>query len=203
MADNMKNQMRPIARNLKPPPPPKFVAQDHPKALTSATFKTNVLAFQSVKKIRISHYENGPFMFYVQMEAADKDFQQLIGKLQKAELMHFKSPPSSIGMACVARCDKKFYRVVIAKVPQHPSQEFSVNFVDFGYNKTVKLENLFYIPDEFLNQFTFAMPFCLAGCKIKELKVSDQEIGFYFKLLTENASLTLKCVKSDGKLQYL
>lgn len=198
MSDGAKNQMRPIARNLKPPPQPRF-AQNHQDSPIQATFKTSVLAFQSVKKVRISHYENGPFMFCAQLESSDADFQRLVSKLQKTQLTRLQSRPNSIGMACVALHDKKFYRAAIAKVPQHPSHDFNVNFVDFGFNKSVKLENLFYIPDELLNHFTFAMPFCLAGCKAKSFKVSEQEIGFYFRQLTESRSLTLKCVPCDGE----
>lgn len=200
----MKKQMRPIARNLKPPQPPRFVQESHhnnqqePKVF--ATFKTNVLAFQSVKKIRISHFENGPFLFYVHVESSDSDFQRLFEKLQKTDLRRMKSHPTSIGMACLALHEKKVCRVVTAKIPQHQSHdEYFVNFVDYGYTKSVKFENLFYIPDDLLSQFTFAMPFSLAGCKAKELKVSDKEINFYFRQQTENRLLTLKCIQSDGK----
>lgn len=202
MSDHVKNQMRPIARNLKAPPTPKFVYQDNTKQNFSAIFKTNVLPFQSVKKIRISHYENGPFLFCAQIESLDKDFQQLVTKLQRTELRHFKSFPTMIGMACLARFEKKVYRGAIAKIPQHQNEDFNVNFVDYGFNRSIKLENLFYIPEEFLTQFTFAMPFSLAGVKAKELKVNEKEIAFYFRLLTENKLLTLKCVPFDGPPIY-
>lgn len=198
MADNMKKQMRPIVRGLKAPPPPKFVQDPmirDPKI--PVAFKTNVLAFQSVRKVRVSHFENGPFMFYVQMED-NGEFQQLFAKLQRTELHHFKSRPSSIGMACLARHDKKIYRAAIAKFPQNPSQDFIVNFVDFGFSAAVKLDNLFHIPEEFLSQFTFALPFSMTGVGAREIKVSEKEIAFYFRHLAENRVLTLKCVPSDG-----
>lgn len=199
MADSAKNQMRPIARNLKPPPQPRF-AKNHHDSPNLATFKTNVLALQTVKKVRISHYENGPFMFCAQLESSDNDFQRLVSKLQKTQLTRLQSPPTAIGMACVALHERKFYRAAIAKVPQHHTHDnISVNFVDYGYSKSVKLENLFYIPDEFLNPFIFTMSFCLAGCKAKNFKVPEQDLGFYFRQLTENRSLTLKCVPCDGE----
>ena len=191
----MANQMRPIARNLKPPPLPKFVQESS----KGARFSVAVLPFQSLKKVRISHYESGPFMFYIQIESAEGEFQRFIAKLQKVELHHLKSRPTSLGMACLARHDKKIYRAAIAKCPQNPAHEnFLVNFVDFGFNASVKLENLFYIPDEFL-QFTFAMPFCLAGLKASELKVNEKEIAFYFRQLTENRLVSLKCIAFDGE----
>lgn len=211
MADNIKNQMRPIARNLKAPPPPKHYVQEphknqnHQEPKNLPIFKTNVLAFQpSVKKVRISHYENGPFLFCVQLESSDNDFQRLGAKLQKSELIplkqFFKSRQISIGTACLALMDKKIFRVAIARISYHANEDIFVNFVDFGFNKSIKLDNLFYIPDDFLTQFTYAMPFSLAGCKSTQLKVSDKEISFYFRQLTENKLLTLKCVPSDGEL---
>lgn len=207
MADNLKNQMRPIARNLKAPSLPKFVQEPHrhqqqqqQETRIAATFKTNVLAFHSLKKIRISHFENGPFMFYVQMESADKDFQRMNERLQKTELRRL-SRPTSVGMACLAFYDKKVFRVAIAKLPNHPSQdEYLVNFIDYGFNRSLRLESLFYIPDDLVNPFTFAMPFALAACKIADFKVNDKEISFYFRQLSESQLLTLKCVPNDGKL---
>lgn len=192
----MAKQMRPIVRNLKPAPPPKFVQESK----LPAAFKTNVLAFQSVKKVRVSHVENGAFMFYVQLESLDGEFQEMFGKLQRSELHFFKSRPSTIGMACLARHDKKIYRAAIAKCPQNPSQDFIVNFVDFGFSAAVKFDNIFHIPEEFLNQFTFAMPFSLIGVNANEIKVLEKEVAFYFKQLTENRVMTLKCVPSNGEL---
>lgn len=208
MADNLKNQMRPIARNLKPPPQPKFVQepqknhqQQQHEMRVPAAFKTNVLAFHSLKKIRISHFDNGPFMFCVQMESADKDFQRMNERLQKTDLRRLASRPTSIGMACLALNDNKIFRVAIARISHHSSQEeYFVNFVDYGFNKMIRLENLCYIPDDFINPFTFAMPFALAGCKVSDLRVNEKEINFYFRLLTEGQLLTLKCVPNDGEL---
>lgn len=208
MTDNVKNQMRPIARNLKAPALPKFVQEPQKhhqqESRIPAAFKTNVLAFHSLKKIRISHFENGPFMFCVQMESADKDFQRMNERLQKTDLRRLAARPTTIGMACLALHDKKVFRVAIARVPHHPPQDdYFVNFVDYGFNKSVRLENLCYIPDDFINPFTFAMPFALAGCKVADLKVNDKEISFYFRQLTENQMLTLKCVPNDGEFNEL
>lgn len=198
--------MRPIARNLKAPPPPRFVQtpqqsfnQMHVEPKISATFKTNVLAFQSVNKVRISHIDNGPFLFYVQLEASDNEFHQMLARLQKTQLHRFRAQSAALGMACVALHDKKVYRVAIAKVPQHANEDFFVNFVDFGFSRSIKLENLFYIPDEFLSQHTFARPFAIAGCRSTSFKVNDKEIAFYFRYLIDNQQLTLKCVPSDGE----
>jgi hypothetical protein len=128
----MKKQMRPIVRGLKAPALPKFVSAQEsmirdPKV--PAAFKSNVLPFQSVK-VRISHVENGPFLFYVQLESLESDYQQLFGKLQRTELRPER--PSSIGMPVLVRRDKQILRAAVAKLPQNASQDFIVNLVTPG-----------------------------------------------------------------------
>lgn len=204
MADNVKNQMRPIARNLKPPPPPRFVQESQrqqirPEPNNCATFTTNVLAFQSLKKVRISHCENGPFLFYVQVESSDNDFHRLVSRLQKTELRRLHQRPAFVGTPCLTILDKKVFRVAVIKLPQHQNEEYIASFVDFGFTKAVSLENLFYIPDDILSQFTYAMPFTLAGCRPNELKVNEKEATFYFRLLIDKQPVTLKCVPGNGE----
>jgi hypothetical protein len=43
------------------------------------------------------------------------------------------------------------------------------------------------------------LPFSLAGLTVRELKASEKEISFFFRQLTENRLLTLKCVPVDGE----
>ena len=165
-----KKQMRPIVRGLKVPAQPKFVQQSmimirDPKA--AVAFKTNVISFHSQHKVRISHYENGPSMFYVHLESRDAEYQQLSSRLQIAELRNARP---FIGMACLVRHNQKIYRATIAKLFQSPSQDLIVNLVDFGFSAVVKLENIFHISEEFLRPFTFALPFSLHGINSGEIK---------------------------------
>ena len=196
-----KKQMRPIARGLKIPALPKFVQQSmimirDPKA--AVAFKTNVISFHSQHKIRICHYEKGPSMFYVHLESRDSEYKQFSSRLQSTELRNTRP---SIGMACLVRHNNKIYRATVAKFFQNPSQDLIVNLVDLGYSASVKLENIFHISEEFSTPFTFALPFSLYGINSGEIKVSDTFTGFYFRQLTNDRSLTLKCVPSDGKLK--
>ncbi|KAG5684859.1 hypothetical protein PVAND_014069 [Polypedilum vanderplanki] len=198
-----QTQIRPIARNLKAPAPPKFIKHDvnfiEPQA---TTFKSNMLVVQSTQKVRISHYEKGVHLFYVQVESFDAQLQALMTKLQRfVQLIPLKSQPTLLGMACLARYHKKIYRVAIAKVlnDKNNSQDMVIcNFVDYGFAASVRMQNIFYIPEEFLNQPTFALPFSFASLKNVTFKSSIQEINFYFKEITEDRLLTLKCVNFDG-----
>lgn len=205
-----RKQIRPIARNLKPPAPPKFFTNNDASFIepTPTTFKSNMLVLQSTQKVRLSHYEKGVHLFYVQVESLDAQLQALMGRLQRITLNNLRSRPTLLGMACLAKYHKKIYRAAVAKVPpsgdhnhhQHLNYQDNIicNFVDYGFSASVKMENLFYIPEEFLNQPTFAMPFSFPALKNITFKSSIQEINYYFKEITEDRLLTLKCVNFDG-----
>ena len=193
-------QMRPIARNLKVPAPPKFIQDKQDYEIsenTNPTFKSNIFIYQTEHKVRISHYEKGVHMFYVQLESLDAQLQALLSRIQSIKLINLKNRPTQIGMACLARHQKKIHRVAIAKFLNDPDS-FLCNFVDYGYSATIKLENLFYIPDIFLNHPTFAVQFSFAKLQNVTFKVNA-----YFKEITENRLLSLKCVPIDGKLNIL
>jgi Tudor domain len=191
--ENKKHQMRPIARNLRAPQPPKFSthelkvdAQDFP----ATTFKSNVTIFQTPKKVRITHYEKGCRLFYVQLESQDRQLQMMMDNIQGTRLVRLNTRPSLLGMACLAKYNRKVYRVAVAKINSYESQDHSCHFVDLGFTRTIRFENLFYIPNQFLREFTFAFPFTLKECKFK---ADPSEIDYYFQTITENKLLSLKC----------
>ena len=196
-------QMRPIARNLKIPAPLKLNQDKQEYEISensNPTFKGNIFAYHSEQKVRISHYEKGVHMFYVQLESLDSQLQSLLSKIQSIKLINLKNRPTQIGIACLAKHQKKIHRVAIAKVLNDPDS-FLCNFVDYGYSATVKLENLFYIPDAFLNHPTFAVQFSFAKLQNIIFKCPIQEVNAYFKEITENRLLSLVCVPDDGKLR--
>lgn len=206
--DNMERrkysqpQMRPIARNLKPPALPKFIQDQRIYEIDEnsiQSFKSNIFSYQTEHKVRITHYEKGVHMFYVQLESYDFQLQSLLSRIQSIKLINLKKRPTQIGMACLARHQKKIHRVAIAKFLNDPDS-FLCNFVDFGYSATVKLENLFYIPDVFLIDSAFAIQFSFAKLQNITFKCPMQEVNVYFKEITENRLLSLKCVPVDGKL---
>lgn len=196
-------QMRPIVRNLKVPAPPKFSKENSDLDLSInenliATFKSNIFVNQSVQKVRISHYD-GVHMFYVQLESLDMQLQTLLSKIQSIKLINLKIRPSQIGMACLARYRKRVHRVAIAKFFKENPDNFLCNFVDYGYSAMVKFDNLYYIPQSFLNHPTFAVQFSFSGLQKITFKCPIQEVNCYFKEITENKLLSLKCVPVDGK----
>jgi Tudor domain len=199
-----QQQMRPIARNLKPAAPPKFSTKATPQEgeeESHGNFKSNVIAHHTVHKIRISHFEKGVNLFYVQLESMDANLQALTSRIHGIQLRNLSKRPSSHGMACLARYNKKVYRVAVAKSNENTQNReisFLCHFVDFGFSSYVKFDNLFYIPQDCIEINAFAIPFCLAGLKNVKFQASFQEVNFYFQQICENRLLTLKCVQLDG-----
>lgn len=199
-----QQQIKPIARNLKPAAPPKFsrIAPLDGEEESHGTFKCNVFAAQSIHKVRISHYETGVNLFYVQMEIADSKLQQLTTSINGIQLKNLNKRPSSLGMACLARYNKKIYRVAVAKssnIQKNDNYSYFCHFVDFGFSAFIKFDSLFYIPQEILKVNAFAAPFSLTGLSNVNFQANADELKYYFREITENKLLTLKCANLDGE----
>lgn len=197
-----QQQMKPIARNLKPAAPPKFsrLTPQNGEEESFGKFNSNVIPHNSVHKVRITHYERGINLFYVHMEALDANLQNMTSKIQGIFLKNLKKRPSSLGMACLAKYQRKVYRVAVAKSNEGQPENllYLCHFVDFGFSAQIKFDNLFYIPHECVAINAFAVPFCLTALKNVVFQTNMTEINYYFQQITENRLLTLKCVPLDG-----
>lgn len=202
MTDQMANhQMRPIARNLKPPPLPKFVeSTKNVDTREKRQFESTIVQFNTKLKAKISCYENGPFYFHVQLCDTENEMKNFQNQLTKIELKNFDFLPSSIGLACLVRHDRKIFRASVQKLPSSSTQVYVVSLVDYGLSVTIELKNMFQIPDEFLRP-KFSIPLKLFGVN-DGLKVSAKEVSVIFKHLTENRVVTIKCVKSEGEFFF-
>lgn len=203
-----QQQMKPIARNLKPAALPKFsrITPQDGEEESFGTFKCITLTHQTQHKVRITHYEKGINLFYVQMEVLDAKLQNLTSNLQALQLKNLNKRPSSLGMACLAKFQKKVYRVAVAKSKEDSQNRdnlsYLCHFVDFGFSAYVKFDSLFYIPQGHLQTNAFAVPFCLTGLKNVRFQANSTELNYYFQQITENRLLHLKCVPLDGKKNY-
>lgn len=197
------SQMNPLIRNLKAPKPLKNLIQNEAtNTVTSLsaldvvpTVKTHVLPINSCELIKITHYENGPRLFFVQLERFEQEFYEMNMSLQKIVLnsLNRKLVP---GMACLARyIDNKVHRAVISHIVS--AKECCVSYVDYGNKGNVKFEYIYQIPLVYLQPKTFALSFTLSGLKDSCKNLSDDEINFYFKNITTNP-LKLKVVPLEG-----
>lgn len=211
MADHEipSNQMRPLARNIQPPTPPKFFVRDNNSTSQKNSMKSNGRRFESKikelqfnlpRKARISSYENGAFRFYVQFINMKKDLKNLQDRLKRVQLKPLDA--SSISMldsACLIRHgDNSIFRAAIVKLPSRENEYYIVNLIDYGTNVSVNIEQIFMIPIDLVAPMAFALPCRLAGV-YKSVQVSDREISSLFKNLTENKIVTINYVRSDGE----
>lgn len=200
MADHeiTNHQMRPLARNLQAPPPPKFFSQSNQSRFQ---FKSKPLQFNRPQKARIGTYENGPFSFFVQLQDQHTLLENLQDHLKRVPLKPMNSSSiSMLGLACLIRRvnDNSIFRAAIAKFPQRAGEtEYIVNLVDYGSNIAVNIEHIFMIPADVAAHLTFAIPCRLSDVR-KSSQVSEREISALFKSLTDNKVITIKCVQSDG-----
>lgn len=207
--NNQQQQtMRPIARNLKAPAPPKFVQEsDGDEFFDSqpSVYQINVLANESIHQARVTHLDKGINLFYIQLAKMDSLLQFMTTKIQSIQLKPLKERPSTLGMACLAKYHKKVYRVSIRK-PNNDARSndtYLCHFVDFGFSSHVKFDSLYCISSDILSINAFAIAFCFSGLKNSNFYLNSPEINYIFQQLTENKLLTLKCVAPDGEfLKY-
>lgn len=194
--------MNPIARNLKAPAPPRFKQENESDEYTNTqlTFKSNALAYNSVHQVRVTHLEKGIHLFYVQLVSLDSQLQALMSKIQNSPLRTLRERPTALGMACLAKHNKKIYRVAIGKSTSEAKNNdmYLCHFVDFGYSSLIEFGKLYYIPTELIAVSAYAISFCLSGLKNTVLTANVSEVNYLFRQLTENKLLTLKCVQSKG-----
>lgn len=201
MMSDHDRQMKPLARNLRPPPPPKFVEN-------VLRFRVNVAQCKSPQRARIVAYEPAePIMFHVQLVENGKELASLQERLKRAGQQLKSLNPSAlttIGTACLVRFENGIFRAAVAREPQKKGDDYLMNLVDYGTTVPVKLENIHAIPTELVHNFpTFALPCRLDGVK-KSAQVSNREMVAFFKCLTNNKIINIKftLVKSDGELLF-
>jgi hypothetical protein len=197
MSDFENHQMKPLARNLRPPPPPKFADNN------VLRFKMNVAQCKSPQKARIVSYESADAIeFSVQLVEADKDLANLNDRLKRVAQLKSLNPSAAttMGMACLVRLADGLFRAAIVKSPQRKTEDYIVNLVDHGTTASVKIDNLHVIPTELVNDFfTFALPCRLVGVE-KSTQVSYRELCAFFKCLTNNRIVTIKNAQYEGEL---
>ncbi|KAL1267800.1 hypothetical protein QQF64_033163, partial [Cirrhinus molitorella] len=138
----------------------------------------------------VSHV-NTPSDFYVQL-VENMEYLLLHSKLQDC----YSRPKASselqvycpsLSQACIARCDQEWCRVQVIGFPGGRMVE--VRYVDFGYRKTLSVNDLRQIKDEF-----FALPEMALWCSLNDV-VSPQETWsdeacVVFKDLVEHKLIT-------------
>lgn len=158
-------------------------------------FTATELPVSQFHAVYCSYFEDGPNLFWVQLKSQEHQLDRLLSDLSNAPRTPITTK-LSIGMACIARFseDQVLYRAVIQSVQGNGCR---VTFVDYGNSELVSFDDMYEIPNEFLEFKTFAMPFQLYGCK--ELGTISQRLKDYFGSLVGHSNvLDLKVVPSNN-----
>lgn len=168
--------------------------EEDQQQLSHVVYTSNTLNMHSRYDVAVSHVQDGPFLFCVQLKRELAELDRLMAELQRVQLR--QSPTDVlVGMACLVRKDRVYRGLVTLMGPS----SVVVCLVDFGRSVTVSYQHLFEIPAQFLRQKVFAIRSSIAGHK--KLDRHNQEMKLRFAdLVTGPAAtnLTIKVTPLEG-----
>ncbi|XP_053697749.1 maternal protein tudor [Sabethes cyaneus] len=161
---------------------------------TIVTFSSTTLSIGSTHQVYVSFVENGPKLFTVQLQTAEKALNEMMDSLVRIPLKHLSRKPK-LGMACIARFseDQVLYRALIMGINV---DSCLVSYVDYGNSETVDFQNLYEIPKEFLKHKVFSMRFTLSN--VKTVENANADIAGLFSSLVLDKLLTMKVMPLEG-----
>lgn len=144
----------------------------------------------------VCNIENGPKLFSVQLKSSLDFLKKMMFDLETSPLTPLDT--FNIGTPCLARysVDNCVYRALITSIH---TNECSVAYIDYGHSEMVPCQNLFIIPENFLEHSTFSIKLSLTGCK--DLEVTPQ-VTTKFRDLVLLQEIKLKVTPIDGPPLY-
>ncbi len=120
-----------------------------------------------------------PRLFYCRLSSMSKDLQEMSKKLAHACESGCGSlsskPLENLGLLCAVKGkDEKWHRGFVQCLPFN--SQVRVVFVDSGYCESVKVENIFQLPSEFLSTPIMAFPCSLSCLEEQEETIKNQQL---------------------------
>ncbi|KAL5285683.1 TDRD6 family protein [Megaselia abdita] len=161
-----------------------------------STYKSTSVTMHTEYDVLVCNIEDGPKLFSVQLLPSLDCLKKMMLDLETIHLVPVDN--IDIGTACLARYsyDSCIYRAVVTAIR---SNECSVAYIDYGHSETVSFQNLFTIPENFLEHNTFSIKFSLTGCKSLEL---TPQVKTKFRDLVLLQEVKLKVTPLDGPPLY-
>ncbi|ALC42057.1 tud, partial [Drosophila busckii] len=183
--------------------PPRYaLTPTHAPAAAAATtpaFRTSLLNVGSSYDVYVSYVENGPHLFWVQLQSAAEELNAMMREIEHMRPQPLTQLPS-VGTACLANfsVDGMCYRALISAVYPHG---FRVVYVDYGNSETVAFKDIYQIPAPLLQIKPFAFRFALTGAK--ELGALDESMKRIFKTSVQyiKFKLIVYAAESVGSMQ--
>ncbi|XP_072754733.1 protein tudor isoform X2 [Anoplolepis gracilipes] len=165
-------------------------------------FKSRVLDVNSRYRVLISHVEDGPQKFSVQVENTQAILSQLMDEINSHPKLPLQEPPLP-GSVCLGRYTENeengvLCRAVVMSVMEHKCKLY---YVDFGHTEVLPYTDIFQLPPEYINPKVLSIRFTLSG--LRELNIT-QEMKAYFKELVYRKLLILHVRPPEGPplIQY-
>ncbi|CAL1676055.1 unnamed protein product [Lasius platythorax] len=173
-----------------------------PPVQEALVFKSRVLDVNSQYQVLISHVEDGPQKFSVQVESTQAILTQLMNEINNHPKQPLQEPPLP-GSVCLGRYretaeDGVLCRAVVMSVMEHKCKLY---YVDFGHTEVLPYTDIFQLPPEYINPKVLSIRFTLSG--LRELNIT-QEMKTYFKELVHRKLLILHVRPPEGPplIQY-
>ncbi|XP_037035912.1 maternal protein tudor-like [Bradysia coprophila] len=183
----------------KAKPPPPVILNEQP-AHYMPTFVSDTLLVNGRHHVYVSHVDDGPYIFSVQLKSSERNMEQMMASIATCPLQQLSRKPA-LGMACLARfsVDNQIYRAVIKSIHLDSCQ---LLYVDYGNSEKVLHNNIYDIPEPYLRLKTFAIRVSLAG--LNNLPPLSDQVKNAFKDMVADKTLDMVVVPPDGKtfVQY-
>ncbi|KAG7316358.1 hypothetical protein KOW79_019899 [Hemibagrus wyckioides] len=152
------------------------------------------------ERVRIAAAVN-PGLFYCQLSSASRDLKEMSKKLAlvcESRNGDFSDKAGeNMGLLCAIKGkDEKWHRGLVQCLPVN--SQVRVVFVDYGYCESVKVENIFQLPSDFLLRPVMAFP-CSLSCLSDKDKatVSQQLVHLRNGLLGKELVITIDDLRKE------
>ncbi|CAG2061410.1 unnamed protein product [Timema podura] len=197
----------PEVRSVLPPPnyrtvnPTNFpppVRMNNPVPLPQhsgkSIFSSPLLDINSQHNVYVSHIEDGPSSFTVQLELNSSTLGSLMEKINSFTPCPF-SQPLMPGTVCLGRFteDKTLCRAVVMAVL---GDRCKLYYVDFGNSEILPYSEIYNIPEEFVAPKVMALRFTLFA--LKDLGKITNDVKTMFNDIVSEKLVQLRVTPADG-----
>ncbi|KAK3542236.1 hypothetical protein QTP86_021397 [Hemibagrus guttatus] len=158
------------------------------------------LAVGQRERVRIAAAVN-PGLFYCQLSSASRDLKEMSEKLAlvcESRNGDFRDKSGeNMGLLCAIKGkDEKWHRGLVQCLPVN--SQVRVVFVDYGYCESVKVENIFQLPSDFLLRPVMAFPCSLSCLSDKDKATVNQQLVLLRKgLLGKELVITIDDLRKE------
>ncbi|KAF5900286.1 tudor domain-containing protein 15-like, partial [Clarias magur] len=140
-----------------------------------------------------------PGLFYCQLSSAANDLKEMSEKLAvmcESRNAGIKDKPGErLGLLCAIKGkDEKWHRGLVQCLPVN--SQVRVVFVDYGYCESVKIENIFQLPSDFLLRPIMTFP-CSLTCLVDKDSANQQLVLLREGLLGKELVITVDDVSKE------